>query len=114
MSELLDLEDARYAAQYFIDYFSEAKGDISEYMRRNKVHTMQSLPNSLPGIGPEDEFFQDYTMSPSDMEFEIEETTVDKWFSYLQLVSSHNVQTSIPGKSMVWLVAMRKSQVVKA
>ena len=104
MSELLELEDARYAAQYFIDYFSEAKGDISEYMRRNKVHTMESLPNSLPGIGPEDEFFHDYSMSPEDMEFEIEETTVDKWFSYLQLVSSHNVQTSIPGKSMVWLV----------
>ena len=104
----IDIEDARYAAQFFIDYFGSVNGDISTYMRRNKLALMPE-DNSLPGMGPEDELFCDFDMSPEDMEFVIEEVEMSKFAYYLNIVSSHNNEMSVPGKILLLMVREKHS-----
>ena len=65
---------------------------------------MEASANSLPGMGPEDDLFDDYSMNPMDMEFVIEEVNINKFHHYLSVVSSHNNQFSIPGKNLMWIV----------
>ena len=104
----ISLEDAQFAAQYFIDYYSEVNGDITAYMRRNKLASM-SVDNSLPGMGPEEELFNDHTMSPQDMEFIIEEVPLSKFTYYLSIVSSHKNESNIPGKILLLMVREKSS-----
>lgn len=107
--QTIGLEDAKFAAQYFIDYYNEVNGDISAYIRRNKLAKMETKEVPLFGFGPEDELFTDFTMSPQDMEFIIEEVSSVKFMRYLDIVSSHNNEASIPGKCLMLLVR-EKSQ----
>ena len=52
----LELDDAVYAADKFIDYFSNM-GRIDEYLRNVKLDRMEQMPSSILGIGPEDDMF---------------------------------------------------------
>ena len=99
----IPLEDAQYAAKYFIDYYTEVGGDISAYMRRNKLASITES-NSLPGMGPEEELFCDPTMSPADMEFTIDEVPMGKFTYYTNLVSSFCNEGSVPGKLLTLMV----------
>ena len=103
----ISLEDAQYAARYFIDYYTEVDGDISAYMRRNKL---ASIPenNSLPGMGPEEELFNEL-MSPADMEFTIDEVPMKKFTYYTNLVSSFCNEQNVPGKLLTLMVREKNS-----
>ena len=48
----LSESDAAYAADQFIDYFSNL-GRIDEYLRNVKLDRMSKMPTYLPGCGPE-------------------------------------------------------------
>ena len=100
---LLDKQDALYAANVFVDYFSSF-GRIDDYLRKVKLERMSNYPTSLPGMGPQDDFFNDYTMHPKDMEFECREVSSEMFVNYLEIVTSHAVEASIPGKSIKLLV----------
>jgi hypothetical protein len=94
----LDRQQALHCAQVFEDYFGNFNR-IDEYMREQKLTALADRPFSLPGCGPEDELFSDFTMSPEDMEFEIVELPPDRWQLYLDIISSHNNMSS-PGRNI--------------
>ena len=100
---ILNREDALYAANVFIDYFQNF-GRIDDYLRKVKLERMSNYPTSLPGLGPQDDFFNDYNMHPKDMEFECREVTNEIFVNYLEIVTSHAVEVSVPGKAIKWVV----------
>ena len=67
---ILNDEDAVYAANIFIDFFSDLNR-VDEYLRNVKIERMSEYGSSLPGMGPEDEMFQDFSISPENMNFKI-------------------------------------------
>ena len=58
--------DAAYAADKFINYFSNT-GRIDEYLRNVKLDRMAQLPVPLFGMGPEDDLFTDFDMHPNSL-----------------------------------------------
>jgi len=105
---ILNREDALYAANVFVDYFASF-GRIDDYLRRVKLERMSNYPTSLPGMGPQDDMFNDFTMHPNDMEFECREVTNEIFVNYLEIVTSHAVEVSVPGKSIKWVVYEKNS-----
>jgi hypothetical protein len=55
-------------------------------------------------MGPEDEFFCDFDMHPQDMEFSLYEPKTSDFVNYLEITTSHAVESSIPGKKHLWIV----------
>jgi len=100
---ILNREDALYAANVFVDYFASF-GRIDDYLRKVKLERMSNYPTSLPGMGPQDDMFSDFTMHPNDMEFECREVSNEIFVNYLEIVTSHAVEVSVPGKSIKWVV----------
>ena len=100
---ILNRTDALYAASVFTDYFSSF-GRIDDYLRKVKLERMSNYPSSLPGMGPQDDMFDDFSMHPNDMEFECREVTNEIFVNYLEIVTSHAVEVSVPGKSIKWVV----------
>ena len=80
---ILNRDDAIYAANVFMDYFSNFNR-IDDYLRRVKLERMSNYPTSLPGLGPEDDMFSDFEINPNDMEFECREVTNEIFVNYLQ------------------------------
>ena len=105
---ILNREDALYAANVFVDYFASF-GRIDDYLRRVKLERMSNYPTSLPGMGPQDDMFNDFTMHPNDMEFECREVTNEIFVNYLEIVTPHAVEVSVPGKSIKWVVYEKNS-----
>lgn len=100
---ILNRDDALYAANVFVDYFSNFHR-IDDYLRRVKLERMSNYPVSLPGMGPEDDMFSKFDMHPNDMEFECREVSTEIFVNYLEIVTSHAVEVSVPGKSIKWVV----------
>ena len=100
---ILNKNDAFYAANVFTEYFSSF-GRIDDYLRKVKLERMSDYPTSLPGMGPEDDMFDDFSMHPNDMDFACREATTEIFVNYLEIVTSHAVEASIPGKSIKWVV----------
>ena len=67
---ILSESDAAYAADQFIDYFSNM-GRIDEYLRNVKLDRMSKMPTYLPGCGPEEDMFDAFDMHPNDMDFKV-------------------------------------------
>lgn len=105
---ILNRTDAIYAANVFVDYFSNF-GRIDDYLRRVKLERMANYPVSLPGMGPEDDMFDNFDMHPNDMEFAVKEVPTEVFVNYLEIVTSHAVEASIPGKSLKWIVYEKNS-----
>ena len=100
---ILNKTDALYAANIFTDYFASF-GRIDDYLRKVKLERMSNYPTSLPGMGPQDDMFDDFSMHPNDMDFVCREVTTEIFVNYLEIVTSHAVEVSIPGKSIKWVV----------
>ena len=105
----LSTADATYAADKFIDYFSNT-GRIDEYLRTVKMDRIANQPMSLPGFGPEEDLFSDFDMHPEDMDIKVYAAGDKGGFSNeyfnerLQITMSHAFESSIPGKSLKWIV----------
>jgi hypothetical protein len=100
---ILNKEDATYASNIFIDYFSNINR-IDDYLRTIKLDRMKKFPSSLPGYGPEDEMFDSFDMHPEEMNFEVYEMDNSVFNNYLEITTSHAIEDSIPGKSLKWIV----------
>jgi hypothetical protein len=48
--------------------------------------------------------FNNFDMHPNDMEFECREVSNEVFVNYLEIVTSHAVEVSVPGKSIKWVV----------
>jgi hypothetical protein len=105
----LSESDAAYAADQFIDYFSNM-GRIDEYLRNVKLDRMSKMPTYLPGCGPEEDMFDAFDMHPNDMNFKVyaagkDDSFTNEYFNErLQITTSHSIESSIPGKSLKWIV----------
>lgn len=97
MTDKLSQEQAIYVANIFSNYFDRF-GRIDDYIRDQKLNSLSERPSGLPGMGPEDDLFSDFSMSPMDMNLELVELPQDTWDIYLNMISSHSNMTSIPGR----------------
>lgn len=97
---ILELNDARYAAGIFIDFFEDLNR-IDQYLRKVKMERIQSLPSTLPEMGPENDLFDDFSMHPNDMDFTIRNLDHSSFGAYLEITSSHCNEMSIPGKAVL-------------
>jgi len=104
----LNREQALHCASVFEDYFGSFNR-IDEYMREQKLNSLAERPNALPGCGPEEDLFSDFTISPKDMEFELIELPADRWSLYLDIISSHN-NLSSPGRNVRLAVLEKTTQ----
>jgi len=95
----LDREQALHCANIFNDYFGQFDR-IDQYMRDQKMAQIESLPTSLPGMGFDSDMFDDFTISPQDMDIEIVELDNHTWDSCINMISSHSNMVSIPGKAL--------------
>jgi hypothetical protein len=100
---ILNRTDALYAANIFTDYFASF-GRIDDYLRKVKLERMSNYPSSLPGMGPQDDMFDDFSIHPNEMEFGCREVTTESFVNYLEIVTSHAVEVSVPGKAIKWVV----------
>ncbi|MDB4810162.1 DUF4338 domain-containing protein [bacterium] len=95
----LSKEQALHCAKIFNDYFGQFDR-IDQYMRDQKMAQIESLPTSLPGMGFDSDMFDDFTISPQDMDIEIVELDNHTWDSCINMISSHSNMVSIPGKAL--------------
>lgn len=95
----LSREQALHCANIFNDYFGQFER-IDQYMRDQKMAQIETLPTSLPGMGFDSDMFDDFTISPQDMDIEIVELDNHTWDSCINMISSHSNMVSIPGKAL--------------
>ena len=95
----LTKEEALVCAKMFSDYFDRYE-NVEQYMREQKINSMNDRPITLPGMSLEDDLFSDFTMHPNDMEFKIIESSPENWDKYVSIISSHSNMASIPGKNI--------------
>lgn len=108
---LLNRQDAYYAANVFNEFFNEFNR-IDGYMRRVKMERMESFPSPLFGMGPESDFFDKFDIHPNEMEFSIGECRQDQFMSYMEITTSAPVESSIPGKMILWLIKEKNTGLV--
>ena len=104
----LTIDQAIHCADVFSNYFDKF-GRIDEYMREQKLASMSQRSPTLFGMGPEEDLFSDFTISPADMEFELVEMPQEKWDIYLNMISSHSNMTSIPGRCLRLAILEKKT-----
>lgn len=107
----LSKSDAYYAANVFEEFFGNFNR-IDDYMRKIKMERMDSFPFSLPGLGPEEDLFSSFDMHPNDMEFDIFECSQERFMRYMEITTSAPVESSIPGKQLLYLVKEKNSDQV--
>ena len=95
----LTTDEALHCANIFNDYFGQFDR-IDQYMRNQKMTQIESIPASLPGMGFDEDMFDDFSMSPQDMDLEVIELDNTTWDTCINMISSHSNMTSIPGKTL--------------
>jgi hypothetical protein len=105
----LTKDQALHCAKAFSDYFDKFER-IDDYIRDQTLNSLADRPFVLPGMGPEVDLFSDFTMHPSEMDFELVELPQDRWDIYLNMISSHSNMTSIPGRCLRLAVLEKKTQ----
>jgi len=105
----LTKDQAIHCANVFSNYFDRF-ARIDEYIRDQKLNSLSERPLGLPGMGPEDDLFLDFTINPNDMEFEIIELPQENWDIYLNMISSHANMTNIPGRSLRLAILEKKTK----
>ena len=91
----LSREDGIHAADKITAYFSKFNR-IDDYFRYRKLERLKTIPTSLFG-GPEVDLFDDYTISPEDMNFKICEKPNSYFDDHLEIIASFSPDHA-PGK----------------
>jgi len=105
----LTKEQALHCAKAYSDYFDRFER-IDDYIRDQKLNSLSDRPFVLPGMGPEEDLFSDFSIHPQDMDFEIVELPQENWDIYLNMISSHSNMTSIPGRSLRLAILEKNTQ----
>jgi len=104
----LTKEQAIFCANAFSDYFDKFQS-VDDYMRDQKMNALAEKPFALPGMGPEEDLFSDFSVHPNDMEFEIVDMAQDRWITYLEIISSHNNVNGV-GKNIRFGILEKNTQ----
>ena len=99
---ILNKKDSIYAATKLLNYYKDFNR-IDDYFRARKIERVKNIPVSLPGMGLEDDLFQDYDIHPNDMDFSIVEMQSDTFNTLLEMTASFSPDEN-PGKTMKLIV----------
>jgi hypothetical protein len=107
----LNREDAIYAADKFITYYTQFQR-IDDYLRFVKKDRMSNQSGTL--FGPEDEIFCQFDMHPNDMNFKIHQVDTSAkpkskynqslYSEVLNQTASNAIEEAIPGRTLKWIV----------
>lgn len=107
----LSEDDAVYAADKFINYYSQFKR-IDDYLRFVKRDRISDRPGYL--FSAEIEMFDDFSVHPNDMNFKIHVVNTsakmthryNQWMysEVLNLTASNAIEEAIPGRTHKWIV----------
>jgi hypothetical protein len=108
MTNILSTDDALYVAKCFKDYYLKFES-IQDYQ-----YECLKDRNFVPSLfGDNDEIFSNFDMSPQDMNFKIHSIDTmtqgkEKYHllfsNLLELTGSNNIERSIPGRKLRWLI----------
>lgn len=109
---IISEQDAQWAADEFIEYFSQME-NIEDYLRFVKKEVIKST-NTLAPL--HDDFFNE-DIHPEEMEFDIkfigdrfqQSLPQEHYNTLLKAVSSHNNESNIPGRELRWMVYEKKT-----
>ena len=99
---ILERQDAIYAATKLMKYFSNFNR-IDDYFRARKIERVKNIPASLPGMGLEDDLFQDFDMHPEDMDFSIVQMQSKTYDTLMEMTASFSPDEN-PGKTAKYIV----------
>lgn len=107
----LNREDAIYAADKFITYYTQFQR-IDDYLRFVKRDRMSNQSGTL--FGPEDDIFCKFDMHPNDMQFKIHQVDTSAkpkskynqslYSEVLHQTASNAIEEAIPGRTLKWIV----------
>lgn len=95
----LSTAQAQYCASIFNDYFGQFDR-IDEYMRDQKLAQIADTPRALPGMGFENDFFDEWAMHPNEMDISVVTLGNYEWDTMLNMTSSHANMSSVPGRNL--------------
>lgn len=112
---IISEQDAQWAADEFIEYFSQM-GNIEDYLRFVKKEVIKTS-NSLVPL--HDEFFNE-DIHPEDMDFDIkfigdrfqQALPQEHYNNLLRVVSSHNNESNIPGRELRWIIYEKNTKTI--
>ena len=99
---ILNKEDSIFAATKLMNYFKDF-GRIDDYFRARKIERVKNIPRALPGLGLEDDMFQNYDMHPQDMDFKVVQVQGKTFDTMLEMTASFSPDEN-PGKTLKLLV----------
>jgi len=99
---ILERDDAIYAATKLMNYFKDF-GRIDDYFRARKIERVRNIPTPLPGMGLEDDMFQNYDMHPEDMDFKVMQINNKTFDAMIEKVASFSPDEN-PGKTLKLVV----------
>ena len=99
---ILNRQDSIYAATKLLNYYKDFNR-IDDYFRARKIERVKNIPVALPGMGLEDDLFQDYDMHPNDMDFSIVEMQSETFDTLLEMTASFSPDEN-PGKTMKLII----------
>ena len=99
---ILEKQDAIFAATKMMEYFKDFHR-IDDYFRARKIERVKDLPTPLPGMGLEDDMFQDYDMSPEAMDFKVVAIPNKTFDAMVEKVASFSPDEN-PGKTLKLVV----------
>ena len=101
---------ATKAANIIINFFSSINR-IDDYFRLRKIERIKNLPASIPGFDLEDEIFQNYEMSPDDMDIDVTQTDNKTFDTLLEKTASFSPDQA-PGKELKLVVKEKNTNTI--
>ena len=99
MAKTLNKNEALHCANVFNNYFGQFER-IDQYMRDQKMAQIETIPTPLPGFGLDSDMFSDFSLSPEDMNIDVQQLDNHTWDTCINMISSHSNMVSIPGKTL--------------
>ena len=101
---------ATKAANTIINFFSSINR-IDDYFRLRKIERIKNLPASIPGFDLEDEIFQNYEMSPDDMDIDVTQTDNKTFDTLLEKTASFSPDQA-PGKELKLVIKEKNTNTI--
>jgi len=101
---------ATKSANIIIDFFNNINR-IDDYFRLRKIERVKNLPLPIPGFGLEDDMFQDYDMSPNEMDIEVSQIDNQTFNAMLEKVASFSPDQA-PGKELKLVVKEKNTNTI--
>ena len=101
---------ATKTANIIIDFFSNIDR-IDDYFRLRKIERVKNLAAPIPGFGLEDDMFQNYDMSPDDMNIEVTQIDNQTFNAMLEKVASFSPDQA-PGKELKLVIKEKNTNTI--